>query len=84
VHCPPENSPAVAAELTRVFSFTPREAAVAMALMSGKSLEGIASDLGVRLATAKSHLNALFEKTRTSRQADLVQCLLRALPPTFF
>lgn len=59
------------------FGFTPAEARVAAALTRGRTLVQIADELGVTRATVAFHMRNLFQKTRTSRQAELVALLLR-------
>ncbi|HET9578585.1 MAG TPA: hypothetical protein VFP44_12200 [Usitatibacter sp.] len=68
------------ARLREIFELTPTEARVAEALACGKTLTASARDLGMPRATAKSHLDAVFSKTGSRRQAQLVRlmaCLRR-------
>jgi DNA-binding CsgD family transcriptional regulator len=55
---------------------TPAEGRLAERLAAGEPLAAAARSLGISATTAKSHLARLFEKTGTSRQADLVQLLV--------
>ena len=64
--------------LASMFDFTPAEVRIATSLMKGETLRQIAADRQLSVATVRSHLRAVFEKTHTHRQAELVQCLLRA------
>lgn len=73
--------PAVAKPLAALYGFTPREVAVLMPLIEGKTIEAVADMLGISLATARTHLNRLFAKTGTNRQIDLLQKVLSQLPP---
>lgn len=73
--------PAIGTHLMRLFKLTPREVALLMPMLEGKTLEEIAGQLGISEATARSHLHRLFTKTGTNRQIDLVQAVMRALPP---
>jgi DNA-binding CsgD family transcriptional regulator len=41
----------------------------------GNSLGELAARTGIRITTARTHLAAIFEKTRTRRQAQLVAIL---------
>lgn len=59
-----------------LFGLTPREAEVATLLAEGHSLESLACILGMARNTGRIHLQALFRKTGTNRQADLVRALL--------
>jgi DNA-binding CsgD family transcriptional regulator len=53
------------------------EAAVALKVMDGKGLQATAAALGIAPVTARSHLAAIFGKTGTRRQAELVRVLLQ-------
>ena len=48
----------------------------------GVAVAEAAETLGISLPTAKTHLARLFDKTGTSRQADLVRLAMSALAPT--
>lgn len=61
--------------LRKLYGFTKAEAAVAAAMMEGKTLQEIAGSLHVSTNTVRAHLKRLFSKTRTSRQAELVLLL---------
>jgi DNA-binding CsgD family transcriptional regulator len=63
----------------KIFAFTPAEAAVASLVGQGHGLRLVAERLGVSLNTAHFHLQRIFEKTGTHRQAELVR-LLGTLP----
>ena len=62
--------------LWRLYGLTHAEAAVALALLRGDGMRVVADTLGVTLATVKTHLQHVFEKTGTRRQAELVSVLL--------
>ena len=55
------------------FKLTPRELRVLFAIVEVGGVPDVAEVLGVSTETVKTHLGRLFEKTRTSRQADLVK-----------
>jgi DNA-binding CsgD family transcriptional regulator len=55
------------------FKLTPRELRVLFAIVEVGGVPEVAEVLGVSAETVKTHLGHLFEKTRTSRQADLVK-----------
>jgi DNA-binding CsgD family transcriptional regulator len=55
------------------FKLTPRELQVLFAIVEVGGVPEVAEVLGVSAETVKTHLGHLFEKTRTSRQADLVK-----------
>jgi DNA-binding CsgD family transcriptional regulator len=63
--------------LQQVFGITRSEARVANRLMCGESLQDIAGALGVSVGTVRSQIKALFAKTGTNRQAELVRLLTR-------
>lgn len=75
------DTPAIGKYLTATLGITPRELAVLMPMLQGASLEDIAAMLGISVPTVRSHLNGLFEKTGTNRQAELVSKVLGAMPP---
>jgi DNA-binding CsgD family transcriptional regulator len=72
------------AYVQQAFGLTPAETRVAMAMLDGKSLERLADELCITRNTARTHLQRLFAKTGTSRQADLIRTLLGAHPPLRF
>lgn len=67
--------------LASLFGCTAAEARLAAALVAGKKLEDICEEFGVKQTTVTFHLQNLFQKTRTRRQADLVALLIRAAMP---
>jgi DNA-binding CsgD family transcriptional regulator len=62
--------------LRRLYGFTQAEAEVAVRVLRGDGLKPIADELSVSLATVKTHLQHVFDKTDTHRQAELVRLLL--------
>lgn len=58
--------------LAATFELTPAQARLAAKLARGDSLEDAAEDIGVAVATARNQLKAIFQKTGTHRQAELV------------
>lgn len=71
----PDNRPLDPAQLHQAFGFTPREAALAQALLNGQELASAARTLGVGRETVRSQLKSMFVKTETNRQADLTRTL---------
>jgi len=65
----------------RLYSLSPAELRVTMALAPGLSHEEAAAMLGVSVATVRSHLQRIFIKTGTSRHLDLMKLLFAAMPP---
>lgn len=78
----PETGPAVTpAVLSSLFGLTPTEARIALGLAEGKRPARIADDLGVAQTTVAFHMRNLFQKTNTSRQAELVALILSSPAP---
>jgi DNA-binding CsgD family transcriptional regulator len=68
---PPEDA------LRATFRLTTAEARLASRLATGTSLDHAADALGIARNTARAQLRAVFAKTDTSRQAELVALLAR-------
>jgi len=68
-------SPLPEAVLTTLFDLTPAEARVLLRIGSGLSASRSAVSLGIGENTLKTHLNRIFAKTGTQRQADLVKLI---------
>ena len=66
--------------LRRVFGLTAAEARLATRLAAGESLDSAADAVGVGKETARTQLKAVFGKTSTGRQAELVALISRLLP----
>ena len=64
------------AHLQRLYRLTTAEAAVAVRIIRGHKLQSVADELNVTLSTVRIHLQRVFEKTHTHRQAQLVRLLL--------
>ncbi|WP_456725288.1 MULTISPECIES: LuxR C-terminal-related transcriptional regulator [unclassified Bradyrhizobium] len=60
-----------------VFGLTPVQAQLASLLVRGKSLEAIAREMNISSGTARNHLKAIFVRTATRRQSELVLLLSR-------
>jgi len=67
--------PALGEEHAEMFSLTQRELEIATALLEGHSIESLSARLGMSPNTARVHVKALFRKTSTNRQIDLVRVL---------
>jgi len=63
--------------LGSLFELTPAEVRLAGELMKGTDLAHVAEVQHLSITTIRSHLNAIFTKTDTHRQAELVELLLR-------
>jgi DNA-binding CsgD family transcriptional regulator len=66
--------------MRRLFGLTNAEAEVALRVVHGDALNPISADLAVSMATIKTHMNHIFAKTNTHRQAELVRLLLAIIP----
>jgi DNA-binding CsgD family transcriptional regulator/PAS domain-containing protein len=81
----PDHSPVPGAvHLQRAFGLSAAETRVAAALLDGERVDRLADRLCISRNTARTHLQRLFAKTATSRQADLIRVLLGAHPPLRF
>jgi DNA-binding CsgD family transcriptional regulator len=63
------------------YQLTRAETQVLAMLLNGHSVSDIAKILGVARSTAKSHLDAIFSKTNTNRQADVVRLVVSLISP---
>jgi DNA-binding CsgD family transcriptional regulator len=61
--------------LQKSFGLTAAEARMARHISSGESLDAAADELAISYETARKHLRAIFAKTDTHRQAELVALL---------
>lgn len=73
--------PAIGQHLSALFGMTPREIAVLMPLIEGRTIDETAEQLGISDGTARTHLKRLLTKTRTNRQSDMLQTIMKAMPP---
>jgi DNA-binding CsgD family transcriptional regulator len=70
-------SPEISIELLqRLFGLTRAEAAVTEKIAAGETLAEAASALMISQQTARTQLKAVFRKTNTRRQAELVKLVL--------
>jgi DNA-binding CsgD family transcriptional regulator len=67
--------------LRHTYGLTPAETEIANALLTGFSIEEIAQLRKVSIATVRSQMKGLMDKTDTQRQGDLIR-LLSTLPRT--
>ncbi|KVO27421.1 LuxR family transcriptional regulator [Burkholderia ubonensis] len=70
----------VAQQLRQAFGLSSAEAAVAEALIGGKTPDECAASAGVSLATIRTQLRAIYEKTHSRNQAEAVGRMLWVLP----
>ncbi len=64
-------------ELRARYGLTPAEAALAVEICTGNGLQAAANRRGVSLATARTHLGRVFQKTGAGRQAELVRLIMQ-------
>jgi DNA-binding CsgD family transcriptional regulator len=64
--------------LKELFDLTNMEAALTCELAEGLSVSEAAERLNIAVNTARSHLRAIFEKTDTGRQAQLIRLVLKS------
>jgi DNA-binding CsgD family transcriptional regulator len=72
----PNRTRSLSAAICNQFKLTEREAQVATLLLNGHSSSSAARCLEISENTAKVHLQAIYRKTQTNRQAELVKLLL--------
>jgi len=74
----PDAEPALhPSELQRSCGLTAAEARFALVLMTGKSVEEAAAQLGISVNTARTHLKRVLSKTGARRQGELLHLLFR-------
>lgn len=64
---------------TQLFMFTPAEHKICEQLLEGKTTKEIALSHDIQADTVKKHLQAIFKKTKTHRQSELIQLLMQFL-----
>ena len=75
---PEVQKPLPAEHLRAVFGLTGAEAKLAVLLASGEELRSAAARLEITYGTARARLAAIFQKTDTRRQGELIRLLLGA------
>ena len=65
-------------DLRARYGLTHAEAAFAVEICAGDGLQAAADRRGVSLATARTHLSRVFQKTGVGRQAELVRLIMQA------
>jgi DNA-binding CsgD family transcriptional regulator len=66
--------------VSQAFSLSPAESRLLPLLLKGQTPADIAESLGLKLPTVRSQLSAIFAKTGTARQQELIR-LLGSVPP---
>lgn len=79
----PESAPKVDASiLSAAFGLTPAECRTAILLAEGLAQKEIAQKLGIKHDTVRKQLQAIYQKTSTSQQSELIRLMLH-LPSNF-
>jgi DNA-binding CsgD family transcriptional regulator len=65
--------------IQKLFGLTPKEAALALRLAGGRTLQEAAEELGITQSTARAHLRSIFSKTGLDRQTKLVRAILKSV-----
>jgi DNA-binding CsgD family transcriptional regulator len=65
--------------LRRLYGLTAAEAAVAVQIARGEGLQAAADNLRVTLPTVRTHLQRVFAKTQTRRQAELTRVIAESV-----
>ncbi|MHB9842278.1 helix-turn-helix transcriptional regulator [Paraburkholderia terrae] len=76
---PEASGPGACETLRELFGLTRAEAAIAVAIGEGQSLDQIAATFGVGLGTVRTHLKRALAKTGTSRQGALASLVARSV-----
>jgi DNA-binding CsgD family transcriptional regulator len=67
-----------AEQMRELFDLSPKEASLAASLAAGRTLKQAAADNLIRLSTARSYLETIFDKTGVRQQSQLVALLKSA------
>jgi DNA-binding CsgD family transcriptional regulator len=79
----PDHPPPLPAErLQTLYGLTPAESRLAARLAAGEELKSAAEAIGIGYPTARTQLTAIFRKTDTKRQGELVKLLLTTVALT--
>jgi DNA-binding CsgD family transcriptional regulator/PAS domain-containing protein len=76
-----DTSPLPGEVFVKHYAISPAECRVLMMLAQGMTVKEASVALGISESTAKTHLKKLFEKTGTSRQAELLMLTMGAIAP---
>ncbi len=67
--------------IAAVFDLSPAEIRTLERLLAGRTTAEMAGDLGVAVSTVRARLAAVFAKTGTSRQSELVRLAAQLAAP---
>jgi DNA-binding CsgD family transcriptional regulator len=74
----PERHSPSGSELSELFGFSPAEARLAVALMTGRTPTETAAELGVRVSTVRTQLRSILKKAGARGQSDLARIVASA------
>jgi DNA-binding CsgD family transcriptional regulator/PAS domain-containing protein len=77
---PTHQPPSIEQILRQLYGLTKAEASVAHLVLYGDGVQAISDRLSLSSATVRTHLRAIFAKTGTHRQAELVRLLSTIVP----
>lgn len=63
--------------LRKIFRLSPSESTTALQILDGKTISEIAEERRISAWTVRTQLSAVFDKTNTRRQSDLVSLLIK-------
>jgi DNA-binding CsgD family transcriptional regulator len=75
------NLPSPMETVAKLYQLTPSEIRVLLAVVEAGGVPAVADALGLSKETVKTHLNNVFAKTGTNRQADLVKLVAGYMNP---
>ena len=81
VHAAAIDRPSLPESIARHYRLTPTELRVLLAIVHVGGTPEVAAALGIGTGTVKTHLSRIYQKTGTSRQADLVKLVARFSSP---
>lgn len=67
------------AQLAQLFSLTPSEAKLALALCRGRSITEAAEEIGITVQSARTYSKSIFAKTGARGQPDLVRIIMGSI-----
>jgi len=81
VQDPDAAAPPPMAGFAALYGLTPTEERFLAAMAGGGGVPEASAALGISPTTGRTHLNSIFSKTGTSRQAELVRLIMASLAP---
>jgi DNA-binding CsgD family transcriptional regulator len=67
------DAPSAPGIIARAYKLTPTELRILLAIVDVGGVPAVATAMGIAESTVRTHLGRLFQKTETTRQADLVK-----------